>query len=158
MRPSSDRALLAAARQAAHYAWAPYSSFPVGAAVLTVDGTIVTGCNVENAAYGSTICAERNAATTLVAQPRPRTEDLPRIHTVAIVGLKAAPCWPCGTCRQVLREFQCQRVVVEDEHGEPCALPFEEILPHSFGPDALGDTEPTAPAAPAAAGLSGESE
>lgn len=137
MNPPSDRALLDAAREAAQFAWVPYSSFPVGAALLTVDGRVITGCNVENAAYGSTICAERNAATTLVAQPRHHACVLPQIHTVAIVGLKASPCWPCGACRQVLREFRCQRVVVEDEAGQPCSLPFEEILPHSFGPEAL---------------------
>ncbi|GAB2512533.1 Cytidine deaminase [Corynebacterium atrinae] len=132
MTQPSDTELLQAARDAAARAYAPYSSFPVGAALISEDGTIYTGCNVENAAYGETICAERNAVTTMIA-----AGSLPRLSTVAVVGLKAAPCWPCGACRQVLREFHCERVIVEDSDGNPVSLTFDELLPNSFGPDAL---------------------
>lgn len=136
----SDQELLAQAREVAQRAYAPYSHFPVGAALVTTDGRIVTGCNVENAAYGEAICAERNAVTTLIAQ-NTASPAVPRIRTVAVVGLQAAPCWPCGACRQVLREFHCERVIVEDSAGEVVALSFEELLPSSFGPDALEGAE-----------------
>jgi len=132
MTTLSDTELLDAARRAAEHAYVPYSSFPVGAAVLTGDGTLYTGCNVENAAYGEAICAERNAVTTMIA-----AGESPKVATVAVIGLKAAPCWPCGACRQVLREFHCDRVIVEGEDGQPVSLPFDQILPNSFGPDAL---------------------
>lgn len=138
--PSLDtaRRLLDAARDVAHRAWVPYSRFPVGAAVLTAQRQIVSGCNVENAAYGEAICAERNAVTSMVAgSDRPEEATPPTIEAVAVVGLRAAPCWPCGACRQVLREFHCHHVIVEDASGEPITVSFAEILPHSFGPEAL---------------------
>lgn len=134
--------LLARARAAASHAYAPYSQFPVGAALLTADGDVLSGCNVENASYGLTLCAERNAATTMVATHTGSTA--PRISAVAIVGLKAAPCWPCGACRQVLREFGCETVIVEGDNGQPVSLPFDELLPHSFGPEHLPTAEPGA--------------
>lgn len=134
----SPAELIATAREAAHHAYAPYSNFPVGAAVLTTAGEIFTGCNVENAAYGDTICAERNAITTMIAATMRADER--HIAAVAIVGLKASPCWPCGSCRQVLREFHCETVILEDESGNPTSLPFAELLPYSFGPEALKDT------------------
>lgn len=124
--------LLAAAREAAGAAYAPYSRFPVGAAVLTSGGRVITGCNVENAAYGLGICAERNAIAAMVA-----TDPLDRrVRSVAIVAPKASPCFPCGACRQVLREFGCEEVIVE-VGARPRAYPFSEILPHSFGPEDL---------------------
>ncbi|WP_124039355.1 cytidine deaminase [Neoactinobaculum massilliense] len=125
--------LLSRARAAAHHAYVPYSHFAVGAAVRTTTGDIFIGCNVENAALGETICAERNAVTTAVAQLGPEM----RVDTIAIVGLGAAPCWPCGACRQVLREFGVRRVLVENEKGQPAELSLEDLLPRSFGPDAL---------------------
>jgi cytidine deaminase len=122
-----------AARDASEKAYAPYSNFRVGAAILAGDGTIHAGCNVENASYGLAICAERNAAAAMVlAKP----EDL-EIELVAVVSPDASPCFPCGACRQVLREFGCREVVVEEPSGLR-RYPFEEILPHSFGPEALG--------------------
>ncbi len=129
---TTDAALLADARTAAARSYSPYSGFAVGAAVLTSAGEVVTGCNVENAAYGESICAERNAVTTMVAR------GIRSIEAVAVVGLRAAPCWPCGACRQVLREFGCRRIIVEDVEGQPLSLDFEALLPNSFGPDALG--------------------
>jgi cytidine deaminase len=125
-------AVMDAARDASRNAYAPYSNFPVGAAILTEGGEIHAGCNVENASYGLAICAERNAATTMAfANPGDR-----EIRLVAVFSPEAAPCFPCGACRQVLREFGCKEVVVEEASGLR-RYPFEEILPHSFGPEDL---------------------
>lgn len=129
---AADIALLEQARDAAKGAYVPYSEFPVGAAIRTTEGKTITGCNIENASYGLTNCAERTASFRMIAE----RGDVPRIDTVAIVGLKAEPCWPCGACRQVLREFGCSRVIVEKE-SRPFVLPFESILPFSFGPEDL---------------------
>jgi cytidine deaminase len=121
-----------AARGASRNAYAPYSDFHVGAAILTEDGTVHTGCNVENASYGLAMCAERNAAAAMIlASPRDRGIEL-----VAVFSPDASPCFPCGACRQVLREFGCKGVVVE-EAGRLSRYPFEEILPYSFGPESL---------------------
>ena len=124
--------LMNAAREAARTAYAPYSNFPVGAAILTEGGAVHTGCNVENASYGLSICAERNAATSMVSA----APDDRRIKSVAVFSPNASPCFPCGACRQFLREFGCEEVVVEDASGLR-RYPFEEILPNSFGPEAL---------------------
>jgi cytidine deaminase len=121
-----------AAREASERAYAPYSNFRVGAAILTDGGAIYAGCNVENASYGLAICAERNAATTMAfADPQDR-----EIRLVAVFSPDASPCFPCGACRQVLREFGCREVVVEEDSALR-SYPFEEILPHSFGPEDL---------------------
>lgn len=125
-------ALMKAAREAAQTAYAPYSNFFVGASILTEGGAVHVGCNVENASYGLSICAERNAATTMVsANPDDR-----RIKSVAVFSPNTSPCFPCGACRQFLREFGCEEVVVEDALGLR-RYPFEEILPNSFGPEDL---------------------
>ena len=124
--------VMGAARDASRSAYAPYSNFHVGAAILTKDGTIHAGCNVENASYGLTICAERNAAAAMaLANPEGR-----EIQLIAVSSPDASPCFPCGACRQVLREFGCKDVVVEYESGLRSYL-FEEILPHAFGPEVL---------------------
>jgi cytidine deaminase len=124
--------VMEAARNASRNAYAPYSNFHVGAAILTAHGTIHAGCNVENASYGLTICAERNAAAAMIlAYPKDRVIEL-----VAVFSPDASPCFPCGACRQVLREFGCKEVMVEEPPGLR-RYPFEEILPHSFGPEAL---------------------
>jgi cytidine deaminase len=121
-----------AARAASERAYAPYSNFLVGAAILTTEGAVHAGGNIENASYGLTICAERNAATSMAsADPEDR-----RIELVAIYSPNAAPCFPCGACRQFLREFGCKEVIVEDGAGLR-RYPFEEILPNSFGPEVL---------------------
>ena len=121
-----------AAREASKSAYAPYSDFRVGAAILTEGGAIHAGCNVENASYGLAICAERNAAAAMAfANPDDR-----EIRLVAIFSSNTAPCFPCGACRQVLREFGCKEVVVEETPGLR-RYTFEEILPHAFGPEDL---------------------
>ena len=127
--------VIEAAFSASSKAYAPYSNFRVGAAILTAGGTVHAGCNVENASYGLAICAERNAAARMVADTS-NAEDL-RIRLVAVASPDAAPCFPCGACRQVLREFGCEEVVVLDASGDPRRYPFSEILPHAFGPEDL---------------------
>ncbi|MCX7543255.1 cytidine deaminase [Corynebacterium sp. P5848] len=134
----SDAELLDRARAAAHSAYAPYSDFPVGAALLLEDGRIVTGCNVENASYGLTICAERTAAGRMIVEREAGPAGArPHIVAAAVAGLKAAPCHPCGACRQVLGEFSCHRVIVEGPSGGPVSIAFADLLPHAFGPDSL---------------------
>jgi cytidine deaminase len=125
-------AVMDAARDASRNAYAPYSNFRVGAAILTEGGQIHAGCNVENASYGLAICAERNTAAAMAfANPGDR-----EIRLVAVFSPDAAPCFPCGACRQVLREFGCKEVVVEEAAGLR-SYPFDEILPYSFGPEDL---------------------
>ena len=124
--------VMQAAREASGMAYAPYSNFHVGAAILTEGGAVHAGCNVENASYGLGICAERNAAASMAMAGGSDRE----IRFVAVSSPNAAPCFPCGACRQVLREFGCKAVVVE-EGGDLRSYPFDEILPHSFGPEVL---------------------
>lgn len=124
--------VMEAARAASSRAYAPYSGFQVGAAIVTSGGAIHAGSNVENASYGLSICAERNAATTMAhADPEDR-----HIELVAVYSPNTSPCFPCGACRQFLREFGCKEVVVEDGSGLR-RYPFEEMLPNSFGPEDL---------------------
>jgi cytidine deaminase len=124
--------LLAAARSAAENAYAPYSNFRVGAALQTAEGSVVTGCNVENASYGLAICAERNAVAAMVAASAVDRS----VIKVAVVSPDASPCFPCGACRQVLREFGCTEVIVQED-GKMRSYRFEDLLPHSFGPEDL---------------------
>lgn len=124
--------VMEAARAASERAYAPYSNFQVGAAILTRGGTIYSGSNVENASYGLSICAEVNAATKMAfADPEDRDIEL-----IAVYSPNASPCFPCGACRQFLREFGCKEVVVDDG-SELLRYPFEQILPNSFGPEDL---------------------
>jgi cytidine deaminase len=98
---AQQKELLGAAQRAAEQAYAPYSGFRVGAALLLAGGEIVTAANVESASYGLSICAERAAVVRAIAQHGPKL----RIHAVAVTNLNNAPSSPCGACRQVLAEF-----------------------------------------------------
>ena len=114
-------------------AYVPYSHFPVGAALLCSDGTVFTGCNVENAAYGSTICAERTALVKAVSEGH-RNDFV----SLAVVGMGEDFCWPCGSCRQVLNEFAPQLTVIAGNgRKQLCSLPLSRLLPNSFGPASL---------------------
>ena len=99
----NDRELLNLAKEAAQFAYVPYSHFPVGAALECEDGTIFTGCNVENAAYGDTICAERTAVVKAVS------EGYTKFKRIAIWGEGKGYCMPCGSCRQVGARRQGRR-------------------------------------------------
>lgn len=124
----TDQELLDLARTAAGKAYVPYSHFPVGAALECADGTVVTGCNVENAAYGDTICAERCAVVKAVSEGH---TDFVRI---AVWGDSRGYCMPCGSCRQVLSEFSADlRVIAARGDGSFVAFPLSELLPHTFG-------------------------
>ncbi len=127
----SDEELLELATEAAERSYSPYSRFRVGAVVVTGEGDVVTGANIENAAFGASICAEANAITTAVGAGA-RT-----IETVAVVCLDGDMCTPCGNCRQVMREFGVRRVVLSSPDGSPLVLTVEDLLPMSFGPEAL---------------------
>jgi cytidine deaminase len=123
--------VIEAARATSERAYAPYSNFRVGAAALSDAGAIYAGCNVENASYGLSMCAERNAVAGMVAA------DDRKIRLVAVVSPDSASCFPCGACRQVLREFGCEEVVVLDAYGRPKGYPLDTLLPHAFGPEDL---------------------
>jgi cytidine deaminase len=124
--------LVARARSARERAYAPYSRFQVGAAVLTDDGRVFEGANVENASYGVTICAERVAAATAVAA------GARRLEAVAVVGGSGQPAGPCGACRQFLFEFNPDMLVVsESSDGVGMQGRLSELLPYGFGPQDL---------------------
>ncbi len=114
-------------------AYVPYSNFPVGAALLCKDGSVFTGCNVENAAYGSCICAERTALVKAVSEGH--RDDW---AALAVVGRSEDYCWPCGACRQMLYEF-CPEltVMVARGDGDYVTLTLKDLLPYGFGPASL---------------------
>jgi cytidine deaminase len=129
LSPGQQAELLSAARDAAQQAYAPYSGFRVGAALLLEGGEIVTGANVENASYGLTICAERSAVVRAVAQHGPKL----RIHAVAVTNLNDAPSSPCGACRQVLSEFMPPSgLILFPFDGSPHTHTLAELFPFSF--------------------------
>lgn len=123
--------LLAVARDFATRAYVPYSGFPVGAAVLTEDDTIVGGVNIENASYPLTVCGERTAIGTAAALGH-RV-----IRAVAVSAPKAMGTTPCGGCRQVMNEFKPadgDLVVIIEEAEGPRQVPLRALLPEAFGP------------------------
>ncbi len=112
--------------------YCPYSHFAVGAALECSDGTVFTGCNIENAAYSPTICAERAAVAKAVSEGH---RDFVRI---AVAGRCEEFCVPCAVCRQVLREFAPEiEVICLNGKGEELAMPLSALLPYSFGPEYL---------------------
>ena len=139
--------LIQAARQAARHAHAPYSNFAVGAALLMTDGSVVTGCNFENASYGLSLCAETVALAKATSEGRLRD-----VAEVAVIGgamqagtvTGSVPVLPCGRCRQMLNEAaQLGRrdLLIHCSGGESGAIVthrLSELLPHAFGPADLG--------------------
>ena len=124
--------LKAAAISMLDRAYCPYSHFAVGAALECSDGTVFTGCNVENAAYSPGICAERTAVAKAVSEGH---RDFRRI---VIAARSAQYCTPCGVCRQVLREFAPElEVICLNGKGEEKCFSLSQLLPESFGPDFL---------------------
>jgi cytidine deaminase len=126
--------LIAKAREARERAYAPYSNFLVGAALLGRSGQVYTGCNVENAAYPMTTCAERTAVVKGISEGEEEFE--------AIAVMTSTGATPCGSCRQILREFgglEGQlRVIVADTAGNVRRFTIGELLPEGFTPDQLG--------------------
>ena len=126
--PGSDAAaLVAAARQARRHAHARYSRFKVGAALETADGTIITGCNIENATYGLTICAER------VAMFKALSDGHRRFRRIAVVANTTQPTPPCGPCRQILWEFGGDlEVILANLRRETARHALRDLLPVPF--------------------------
>ncbi len=121
--------LIARARAASERAYCPYSNFRVGAALVTTSGDVYTGCNVENASYGLTICAERNSIFRMVA------EGGQVIDTLVIYTPTQTPAAPCGACRQVIHEFAPEsRVVSVCDGTERIDTTIDRLLPRAFGP------------------------
>jgi len=136
IKEDTIKQLINEALNARNHAYAPYSQFMVGAALITEDDSVYTGCNVENASYGATNCAERTAIFKAVSEG----ERL--IKAIAIVGgVKDGDmtyAYPCGVCRQVLREFSnpCELVIIVAKNQDDYkTYSLEELLPESFGPD-----------------------
>ena len=129
----TDQALVELAFTMLDRAYVPYSHFPVGAALLCADGAVFTGCNVENAAYGSAICAERTALVKAVSEGH--RDDFLRL---AVVGRGEDYCWPCGACRQMLYEFAPElELLVGKADRSFTKLKLHELLPYGFGPKHL---------------------
>ena len=129
----TDQELVARAFAMHRFSYVPYSRFPVGAALLCGGGEIFTGCNVENAAFGSTICAERTALLKAISEGH--RDDW---TVLAIAGLGTEYCWPCGSCRQMLYEFAPDlRVLAARGDGQFQSARLEELLPNGFGPKSL---------------------
>ncbi len=138
LEQTEEQALIAAAFAAAEQAYAPYSDYPVGAALLFADGAVITGCNVENASYGLSLCAETVAVAKALGEGRRGG-----LQAVAVIGLKsgAEPITPCGRCRQTLNE------VAALGNTDPLVLcvgadgvrrvRLSALLPHAFGPGHL---------------------
>lgn len=128
-RKETIQKLIAAAKEAQQGAYVPYSGYAVGAALLADDGKIYTGCNIENASYTPTVCAERVAVFKAVS------EGAKRVEIIAVVAGEDMG-YPCGVCRQVLREFgeDATIVVAKDEENYHLHT-LDELLPHSFGPE-----------------------
>lgn len=127
----TDEELCQLARQAMQRSYSPYSKYAVGAALLSSDGRVFTGCNIENASYGLTNCAERTAMFKAVS------EGAQDFTTIAIASNGALP-YPCGACRQVLNEFApAIRLLVIGGDGQVAHTTLPELLPHGFGPKDL---------------------
>lgn len=132
VRTLEDQALMLLARAARERAYVPYSHFPVGAALIAADGSIYTGCNVENASYGLANCAERTALFKMVSDGKQR------FTAIAVIADTDGPCSPCGACRQVMSEFGPQaRVILTNLKGDVQVTSVRELLPGAFTPTDL---------------------
>jgi cytidine deaminase len=128
LSPDQQEQMLSAARAAFKNAHAPYSNFKVGASILTESGKHYSGCNVENASYGLTICAERNAIFAAVAAEGTGM----RIQAVAVATERDVPCAPCGACRQVIYEFGPDAIVLFRGQSGTEQMAITKLLPEGF--------------------------
>ena len=137
MKDKSDfEALKVAALLARENSYSPYSHFAVGAAVESESGRVFSGCNVENASYGLTNCAERSAIFCAIAAGEHR------LRRLAVAADSSLPVAPCGACRQVMHEFGIQEVMLCNTAGASKVLRMAELLPEAFGPEQLkGETD-----------------
>ena len=142
---TDDRSLVKKAFRARELAYAPYSRFKVGAALLLSDGRVYTGCNIENAAYSPSVCAERTAFVKAVSDG---IRDIRLFAAIAVAGgpegaAKLGHAWPCGVCRQVMMEFcdpKAFRVIIGREEDDFSVHTLEALLPYGFGPRDLEST------------------
>lgn len=129
------KALIDKALEAKKMAYVPYSKFHVGAALLTRSGKVFTGCNIESAAFSPTICAERTAISKAVSEGEREFE------AIAVVG-DSEYTYPCGVCRQVIREFGTEiKIIVAKNQNDYKMYTLDELLPNSFGPSDLEKKE-----------------
>ncbi|MEI6242288.1 MAG: cytidine deaminase [Chlamydiota bacterium] len=136
--PIDPQQLIQAAQEARTHAYSPYSNFQVGAAISTSTGQVFTGCNVENAAYGSTICAERSAFVSAISTLNEYQSCVKnRMFTACAVVLRSGGS-PCGSCRQMLNEVNPDMTIfMADVDGHYTGKPLRELLPEAFGPNNL---------------------
>ena len=123
--------LIQFATVAREQSYSPYSNFAVGAALLCQDGTVYQGCNIENASFGMTNCAERTAIFKAVS------EGHRLFQAIAVIADTEGPCAPCGACRQVMVEFNIQTIILTNLKGHTQVYTLDELLPLSFGPKDL---------------------
>ena len=126
-RSESEQRLVEAAAHARSFSYSPYSHFAVGAAVMTSDGEIYSGCNIENQAYSVTNCAERTAIFNAVSEGH---DD---ITLLAVIADTPAPTAPCGACRQVIAEFGIPNIIMANTMGDVKVVTIDELLPAAFG-------------------------
>lgn len=122
----TDNQLMEQAKAAAGFAYAPYSGFRVGAALLTMDGRVYTGCNVENASYGVTNCAERTAIFKAVS------EGCQQFSKIAVATANGSTAYPCGVCLQVMQEFMSDKTILLEENNKLISYSLKDLLPFGF--------------------------
>lgn len=122
----TDAQLIQKAGEAAAFAYAPYSNFKVGAALLTKDGSIYTGCNIENASYGASNCAERTAIFKAVS------EGNKEFVKIAVIAADGSTAYPCGICLQVMQEFMPEGQILLEEGNSIAVYSLKELLPFRF--------------------------
>lgn len=126
----NNRDLLKIAEEARFNSYSPYSNFRVGAALLTSDGKIYTGCNIESASYGATNCAERTAIFKAISEGE---REFVKIAISSDNSEKNEPTWPCGICRQVIVEFaENIKIITGSSTGDILETNIQELLPHYF--------------------------
>ena len=126
-----DKELIEVARKYREFSYSPYSKFKVGAAVLTKQGHVYGGCNIENASYPVTNCAERTAIFKAVS------EGEKEFAALAVIADTEGPCSPCGACRQVMGEFHINKIIMANLHGAVKVVTLEELLPYAFSSNDL---------------------
>ena len=129
--PAEQESLWKAAEGVSERAYAPFSDFFVGSAIVTSEGKVYVGCNVENSSFGMTNCAERTAVFSAIADKQ--SQGKLDIRAVAVLNRDGVPCAPCGACRQVIFEFGPNAIIIyRNKKGEIVQTPIVELLPEGF--------------------------